>query len=181
MSESQNSGSDQGADRDANSEFLFSGATYLGDTHRLARLLVPDLEEREVWSVSEMGAMLKHQLAVPLELELKTNEMSGADAASIPSGMTFREALFGDGATLTVLRHIKDYAKWHLLRKDRILPPELVRVIYYGSVANARRRFGDRITSLADSDCRTGIEWVSKQEWVESEVRQWFQEEAGRW
>jgi hypothetical protein len=47
-------------------------------------------------------------------------------------------------------------------------------VLFYISVLAARRRHGERITSLTDSQCRTGVDWALKQDWIDPQLRDWF-------
>ena len=166
------------ASEDSNSAFLFGDTAFRGDTHRLARLLVEDLEERDNWFQSELGAMLTHQLGAPLESELAGQAAPAIEARTTPDGiasqLTFRDVLFGQATSVAWLRRVKEYAKARLVRDASCFPAELARVLYYGSVLAARARYGERITSLTDAECRIGMDWVIKQDWVEAEVRDWF-------
>ena len=153
----------------------FAEVAFRGDTHRLARLLVDDLEQIEKWSEAELGAMLTHQLAAALESELVgTNKTQEAEADSSPIRFTFRDAIFGQAASVDSLRRIKEYAKAHLVRKDPCFPAEISRVLYYGSVMAAYRLHGERITSLTDARFRTGVDWVLRQAWIDPRLREWF-------
>jgi hypothetical protein len=155
-----------------------------GDTHRLARLLLEGLEQRDNWFQNELGVMLTHQLGAPLELELagKAVEAPPGKLALEPgsSPLTFRDVLFSPATSLAWLVRVKEYAKARLLRRDPCFPPELARVLYYGSLLAARARYGERITSLTDAECRIGVDWVIRQDWVEAEVREWFRSARGR-
>jgi hypothetical protein len=153
----------------------FAEVAFRGDTHRLARLLVDDLEQVEKWSEVELGAMLIHQLTAALEPELVgTNKTQEAEAASSPTRLTFGDAIFGQAASTDSLRRIKEYSKAHLVRKDPCFPVEISRVLYYGSVLAAYRLHGERITSLTDAKFRTGVDWVLRQAWIDPQLREWF-------
>jgi hypothetical protein len=153
----------------------FAEVAFRGDTHRLARLLVDDLEQVEKWSEVELGAMLIHQLAAAVEPELVgSNKTQDAQAVSSPTRFTFREAIFGQGASMDSLRRIKEYAKAHLVRKDPCFPVEISRVLYYGSVMAAYRLHGERITSLTDAKFRNGMDWVLRQAWIDPQLSEWF-------
>jgi hypothetical protein len=155
---------------------LFAEVAFRGDTHRLARLLVDDLAEREEWSDVELGSMLAHQLNAPLDAELAMCDRRRPDpiTGTIDIARTFSQVLFGEAGSVDLLRRIKEYAKSHLVRKDPCYPVEISRVLYYGSVLAARRLYGERITSLSHTKCRSGVDWVLSREWIEPTVRAWF-------
>jgi hypothetical protein len=176
-------GDEEGASEESNSAFLFADAAIRGDTHRLARLLVEDLEERDNWFRNELGAMLTHQLGAPVESELFGQEgaavRSHVESVAGGSRLTFRDVLFTQATSVAWLVRVKEYAKARLERKDPCFPAELARVLYYGSVLAARQRFGEEITSLTDAEFRIGVEWVIQQDWIEDEVRDWFRSARG--
>jgi hypothetical protein len=128
--------------------------------------------------------MLAHQLSAPLELELSGQDgnapRSTVGSVTDASRLTFRDVLFSQATSVAWLLLVKEYAKARLVRKDPSFPAELARVIYFGSVLAARQRFGERITSLTDAECRIGADWVIEQEWVEGHVRDWFRAARGR-
>jgi hypothetical protein len=161
---------------DPGTSLFFAEVAFRGDTHRLARLLVNDLEAREKWSDGELGSMLAHQLGAPLDPELARCALWRSDAATGKRGTpeTFRDVLFGGQGSVDALRRVKEYAKAHLGREDSIYPVEMSRVLYYGSVMAARRVHGERITSLSDAELRRGVGWVLRQAWVDSQLREWF-------
>jgi len=175
---SHSEGDEAGASAESHSAFLFADAALRGDTHRLARLLVEDLEERDNWFRNELGSMLTHQLGAPVESELFGQEGnapgSTAESVNDASRLTFRDVLFTQATSVAWLLRVKEYAKARLVRKDPCFPAELARVLYYGSVLAARQLFGERITSLTNAECRIGTDWVIRQDWVGAEVRDWF-------
>ena len=63
-------GDEKSASEESDSAFLFADVVLRADTHRLAQLLVEDPEEGDNWFRNELGAMLRHQLGAPVELEL---------------------------------------------------------------------------------------------------------------
>ena len=134
---------------DPGSSLFFAEVAFRGDTHRLARLLVDDLEEREAWSDGELGSMLAHQLNATIDPELDRCDHRRADALNktMESERTFRQVLFGGTGSVLLLRRIKEYAKAHLVRRDPCYPVEISQVLYYGSVLAARQLHGERITS----------------------------------
>jgi hypothetical protein len=165
------------APEEPGTSLFFADVAFRGDTHRLARLLVDDLETTEKWSKEELGTMLTHQLGTSLDPELSSADWNLTDGgAGRNQGLTrrtFGEVLFGEGTSVRALRLIKEYAKAHLVHKDPF-PAEISRVLYYGSVVAARRRCGERISSLSDAKCRIGVDWVLKQEWIAPEILDWF-------
>jgi hypothetical protein len=171
----QNESSD--GSEDPGTSLFFADVAFRGDTHRLARLLVDNLETTEKWSKQELGAMLTHQLGASLDPELPAADRHLSDGgASVDHGLTrrtFGEVIFGECTSVRAMRLVKEYAKAHLVFKDPF-PAEISRVLYYGSVLAARRRCGERISSLSDAKCRIGVDWVLKQEWIAAGILDWF-------
>ncbi len=149
---------------------------FRGDTDRLARLLVDDFEESGNWFPSELGAIRMHQLGAPLEPELVVPDQNRSESTSAASQnspqRTFRDVLFSEAASVEALRRIKDYAKAHL--KDSCFPAEVARVLFYACVLAARRGRGERITSLTDSQCLAGVDWVLNRDWIDPQLLDWF-------
>jgi hypothetical protein len=130
------------------------------DPRRLADLLEREPDAARVWTADELAAVLRHQLAVPLHLDL--------DGAADDEAMrrSFGDLLADPHPPVNVLDRVKLFAKAARTRADGGLPPEVATVLYYASIAAADARCGRRITRLADAALREGYEWVLAQPWA---------------
>ncbi len=137
---------------------------------QLAEILERTETPGDLWRPEELGALLNHQLAAPIEVDL----------ASLPPvlaqqirGLADVEGLLmkslGDlfqhpRPPLALLRLVKDFAKAAHAAPDGPLPGEIARVLYYTSIAVAWLRWGERITRLNDEALREGFDWVCSQD-----------------
>jgi hypothetical protein len=147
-----------------------------GAPRRLARLFGLDERGRHLWQADELSHILAHQLSTPLFFD--TSRLTAVTVG----GQSLRS--FGDlfrhpSPPLDLLRLTKEFAKASDDRVEDPLPPEIATVLYYGVIAVALVRHGQRISSLDDGRLREGIEWVLGQPWVDSETRRVFAEAAG--
>lgn len=148
---------------------------FQGDTEGWAQLLKDESDTQENWSEAELGAMLDHQLAAALEPELWVAEATPmVTPATNPAACTFRDAIFGQIASLESLRRINDYAWEQMSRAEAILPEEIARVLYYGSAMAARRFSGECGCLLSQARLKAGVNWVLAQEWIDPAIRDWF-------
>jgi len=148
----------------------------------LAELLGLDGSQGKPWQGFELGAMLRHQLTAPIEIDLGsldetiTNKLRALAAAE---GLLIRS--FGD-----LLRHpnpprellviIKHYAKAHLASPESSMPPQIMEVLYLASIAAGLVRLGERITSLTDTEIHQGCRWALKQPWMEEGTKELLKE-----
>ncbi len=152
----------------------------------LAGLMRLDGDEPAGWSAAELGAILRHQLAAPLEYDLRTIAPGGGQTISdMTAAITIgpRPNSFGDlirhpAPPLDLLRLMKDFSKAG--RDSGSLPPEVSTVLYYAAIAVALLRQGNRITELDDRSLRKGIEWCLVQPWMDSDLRSVLTEAAAK-
>lgn len=103
------------------------------------------------WTDSDLAAMFRHQLSVPLE-----------------PGQTIGEVL--ERGTIEQLQSLKRIAKVNRARAESGVPSDLWRVIYFATIVGARRA-GISISDLSDDDLRRGCEWVAARPWVDGSIR----------
>lgn len=148
----------------------------------LASLMGLSGDEPPAWPPGELGAILRHQLAAPLEFDLRTLAPGGERAvsemtASISAGP--RPRSFGDLIRhplppLDLLELMKEFARAG--RDDGSLPPEIGTVLYYATITLGLLRHNTRITKLDDNALRKGIEWSAALPWIDDALRQLFSE-----
>jgi len=125
-----------------------------------------------VWGREEFGALLEHQLATPIEVDLESLPPAKAQqikALGDAGGLLLKS--YGDlfkhpHPPLELLRLVKEFAKAASHAPEGPIPCEVAQVLYYAAIAAALVNRGERITSLRVDALRQGLEWVRAQEWV---------------
>jgi len=131
-------------------------STTLSDA--LSELIAFDAQGRAVWPAKELERMLGRQVG-----EFLKTEQSGS----------VRELLESSNPSVEVLVELKNLAK---RRPKHLFPPEMAMLLYYGTIAAAMARCGERITKLRDEDLRDGFAWGIKQPWVPEGICELFRQ-----
>jgi len=150
------------------------------DPRLLAQFLAVDDVPRRLWSDGELGAILHHQLATAVHIDLES-----ADAAirvrlealpldQQPKSRSYEEVFQLPAPPVELLNLIKQFAKSSRIRGENVLPPEIATVIYLASIVAARLRIGARISEQSDESLLHGIQWVLDQPWVDEKTRMLF-------
>ena len=142
------------------------------DPSRLARLFPADEPATAHWGRNDLQAVLKHQLAALLTVDLKLDSSDVTRGTKLDS---FRDVLRHSSPPLTLLTSIKDFAKTSSHPGGAALPKEIATVLYYVAIVLARTRHGERITTLPDPSMAAGLKWALSQKWLDAEVRELFQ------
>ena len=153
------------------------------DPRQLAALMDPDGER--IWGPDELGAILKHQLAAPLQVDLAGLEHGAAGKVktlAAAQGLLLRS--FGDllrhpHPPIELLRLAKDFAKACRLSPESALPREVATVLYFACIAVALMRCQCRISRLGKAQLREGFEWALKLPWLDAESRRLFRKGLG--
>lgn len=114
--------------------------------------------ETQPWSGDELRAILEHQLATPIAVELEHSETSldrsieEALTSLRSSGChTFQDLLSADSPPIWALRTLKEFA-----RESRVgegaLPREVARVLHVVAILRARQASVTDFTSLDDAN-----------------------------
>jgi hypothetical protein len=106
------------------------------------------------WSDADVAAMLRHQLAQPLE----------------PGAATIGELLGQPDPSIESLQSVKRHAKVRRSQKEAGVPQELWRVIYFASIAAAIRS-GHSISDLSPAEVVQGFNWTLARLWVDESIR----------
>lgn len=139
-------------------------------------VLTGQMTAAPLWTADELGDVLAHQLAAPLEDDL--GEL-GADVASAlrarpasgPPLATFADLLRHPGPPRLLLDGLKRFGKLHRRDDSAAIGPSIATLLYYAAVLLARVRLGERITALADAQIAEGVRWATAQPWVDAETR----------
>jgi len=111
-----------------------------------------DVQSSCEWTDADLSAMLRHQLSSGLN----------------PGEATIAEILAGGSAG--PLEMLKRAAKVNRARGDSGLPADLWRVLYFASIAAARRA-GHSISELPDDELLRGFEWTAARTWVDEPIK----------
>jgi hypothetical protein len=150
------------------------------DPRLLALFLEVDEGPRRIWPAEELGAILKHQLATSVQLDLEgvgttfKARLSALPAAQQPGKLTFGELFQLAHPSVELLNLVKQFAKASRVRGETVLPPEIATVIYLASIVVALMRCGKRISEQSDEALVYGVQWVIDQPWVDETTRQLF-------
>jgi hypothetical protein len=146
---------------------------YEADPERLAELFARDPSRTAVWRPEELGAVLRHQMASAIQVDLvsltdvqaqRVRLLADAEGLLLKS---YSDLLRHPVPPLDLLEIIKDYAKVASATPNGALPPAVARVLYFACIAAALVRRGTRLSSLAPADLREGFAWVLEQDWVD--------------
>lgn len=124
---------------------------------RLARLMTEQPIGAQ-WEPTELAAILRHQIAIPIE----------------GSSRSFANLLDDPKSSIELLHRVRMMSKAMMAREDGDLPPEAAAVLYYASIALALLRLDQRITKMDDAALGQGIDWALTQSWVEGPLRELF-------
>ena len=133
---------------------------------RLARLFSVDADPVGAWGAHELGAILRHQLASPVDAELSPPAVAHGGEIR-----TYADLLRHPHPPVELLRLLKNFAKCHCGHPLSALPAEVMAVLYYASIVAARFHAHARITRLTDSELQRGIDWIISQPWLEDTTR----------
>ena len=144
---------------------------------RLAELMRLGEESTRIWHTDELGAILRHQLTVPVEFDLGGMEPGAANklrTLASSEGLlvkSFADLLHHPNAPLALLQLTKHFAKANGVHPESALPADVAKVLYYAAIAVALARCRRRITELDDEALWRGFTWAVQQDWVDDAMR----------
>jgi len=152
------------------------------EPRRLAALFSLDTSPKKLWHTAELGAMIRHQLEVPLDLDACWDDREvpettvgstslGSRSSILPYCRTLSGLLRDPKPPLELLRRVKEFAKTASKHADFPLPEELATVLYGTAIALGLLRHEKRITGLDDEGIRLCLEWITDQPWLPDELR----------
>jgi hypothetical protein len=152
------------------------------DPQILAQFLDVEDSPRRIWPAEELDAILRHQLATPVQLDLESAgsafkaKLYTLPTKQQPGKLTYAELFHHPSPPPDLLRLVKQFAKASRVRGESVLPPEIATVLYLASIVVARLRCGLRISEQSDESLLYGIQWVLDQRWVDGETHKLFQQ-----
>ena len=164
-----------------------SGSADDGGVSGLASMFDAARVPPRLWRSDELSAVLRHQLAAPLVMDLST--LRGVTAEHVkhlaagggadPSIHTFHDLLRHPDPPVELLELTKRFAK--LARRTQAsiaVPAEVAGVLYFASILVAQTRCGVRISNLSDEQLSEGVQWVLAQVWIDPPTRALFAREV---
>lgn len=153
------------------------------DRRQLATLLdlSPDGSER-LWRDEELGAILRHQLSAPMQVDLINLERGLAlKVRNLAESLGLTLKSFGDllahpNPPVELLKVTKDFAKACRLSPRGPMPHEIASVLYFASIAAAMVRCRRRITGLTNDALSEGFRWTLARPWLDVPTRSLIQE-----
>jgi hypothetical protein len=151
-----------------------------GEASALASMFEVARSPVRIWRSEELAAVLRHQLAAPLPVDLGTlrgvtaEQVSRLGDAAEPPIRTFGDLLRHPAPPVELLEMTKRFAKRARRKPGSAVPEEVAGVLYFGSILAARTRCQHPISNLSENEMRRGIDWVVAQEWVDPATRALF-------
>jgi hypothetical protein len=153
----------------------------LKKTQSLARMIDLGQEARELWEPGELGTILEHQLAAPLEFksvgvdQARLREIR-AECQAPDEIETFGDLLFHPQPPVALLDLAKQFAKAGCGHPESPLPDEVAAVLYVACIVVAQTKCGRRITRLGDEGIQYGLDRALRQTWLDESIRNLLEE-----
>ena len=147
------------------------------DRRQLATLLDLSPDADRLWRDDELGALLRHQMTAPMQVDLinlerglalKVRNLAEAQGLTLKS---FGDLLAHPNPPVELLKITKDFAKACRLSPRSPVPHEIASVLYFASIAAALVRCRRRITGLTNDALTEGFRWVLSQPWLDAPTR----------
>jgi hypothetical protein len=123
------------------------------------------------WMPGELGAILKHELQVPLRDIVAVSPPSEWSAADT----NLRGLLAHENPPVELLEALKRLFKSASAASDDLLPKEVATVLYLAVIA-AGARAGHNLTSWGQTELRQRIEWASRRQWLAPPLDKLFEQ-----
>jgi hypothetical protein len=157
---------------------MSDGEAMDSQTETTAKLLEFGTGRASLWAPDELGAILQHQLAAPLEPDLSVVDPSFAERWPALSTVadqriqTFRDLFQHACPPVELLELAKRFAKHCRTQTEPVLPEEIATVLYFAAIATALVRTGHRISGLNDQALWSGLNWALQQPWLDATLRE---------
>jgi DNA-directed RNA polymerase specialized sigma24 family protein len=140
----------------------------------LAELLDIQTDRDSLWTETDMTAILRHQMVIPLHRAFASCSVDASLAMKDPpslSDFTFDDLLHRDKPPLDVLNAVKRLARNNIRQELSAVPTEIATVFYYASIALALVRCDEHISRSDDEVLQTGFQMILCRPWIEDELR----------
>ena len=148
------------------------------DQHQLATLFDVSTDGGErLWRDEELGAILRHQLSTPMQVDLINIERGlSLKVRNLAESLDLTLKSFGDllahpNPPVELLKVTKDFAKACRLSSHGSMPCEVASVLYFASIAAALVRCRRRITGLSNDALSDGFRWTLARPWLDEPTR----------
>ena len=154
------------------------------DVNSLNTMMDLDMGGKKLWEPGELGAILQHQLAAPLECDLARfdtdldQRLRAAETAGGPPVKTFSDLLAHPNPPVELLERTKQFAKACRSHPDSPLPDEIATVLYFLAIIAALLKCERRITRMDDAALKYSLQWALKLDWLDGPSRELL--ESGR-
>jgi hypothetical protein len=147
------------------------------DRKQIATLLDLPVDAERLWRDEELGAILRHQMTAPLQVDLinlerglavKVRNLAESQGLTLKS---FGDLLAHPSPPVELLQITKDFAKACRLSPNSPLPKDIATVLYFASIAAALVRCRRRITGLSNDALTQGLRWVLGRPWLDAPTR----------
>ncbi len=147
----------------------------------LAELFGLQTDRDSLWPVEDMAEILRHQMSIPIGRALMpcSSDVAGGPlpAESVHRiSLSFDDLLDQPHPPLDLLKAVKLLARKAIHDRSGALPTEIPTAFYFGSIALARLRHGQSITSSDDEVAQIGIKLLLRQPWIEQRLRDILQQ-----
>jgi len=144
----------------------------------LAQIMTWGEGNEEVWKPDELGAIFKHQLSAPLQVDFsnlshpRMRRVQSLCLAVSPPIKTFADLLHHSHPPVELLEMTREFAKMCRSHAESRLPDEIATMLYSLSIAVALTKCNRRITKLDRQGLRYTFDWALGQSWLDSSTRE---------
>ena len=152
------------------------------DPQSLTNMMNLDAGGQDLWGPEELGAILEHQLAAPLESDLgsldkglvrRLKEINSAGGTPLAS---FSDLLHHPSPPAEFLELTKRFAKICRSDPQSPLPSEVATILYFSSIVVAMTKCGRRITKMDDRSLQYSLDWAIRRPWLDDSTRKILEE-----
>ena len=152
-------------------------AVFDTDRRQLATLFELSPDSERLWRDEELGALLRHQMTAPMQVDLinlerglalRVRNLAEAQGLTLKS---FGDLLAHPNPPVELLKITKDFAKACRLSPHSPVPHEIATVLYFSCIAAALVRCRRRITGLTNDALAEGFRWVLSRTWLDAPTR----------
>ena len=162
-------------------EFDPSKAVRRSSAAQLSKIMELDPATPEVWTGQDLPAMVRHQFAASLEVDLGSVKLTGGIARSRKQALTeaaaagikcFEDLLFQREPSLELLKLSKEFFKARTRLCQKSSPEWRAAYLFYLlSIIVAGER-APRLSTLSSADLLKGSAWALKQGWVDEKTKE---------
>ncbi|MBC8874338.1 MAG: hypothetical protein H8E44_33300 [Planctomycetes bacterium] len=144
----------------------------------LAQIMTWGESNEEVWKPDELGAIFKHQLSAPLQVDFSNlshphmRRIQSLCLTASPPIESFADLLHHPRPPVELLEMTKEFAKICRSHAECRLPDEIATMLYTLSIAVALTKCNRRITKLDRQGLGYTFGWALSQSWLDPSTRE---------